>query len=61
MKKKTLKLGLSKLKISNLSNLEKIKAGNRSHSEDPTCIESLTFAAIDLCCDTDGCGTQGGF
>ncbi|MEM6720204.1 MAG: hypothetical protein AAF611_12840 [Bacteroidota bacterium] len=60
MKKKTLKLGLSKLKISNLSNLEAIKGGYRSHSEEVTCIESLTFA-IDLCCDTDGYDKQGGF
>jgi len=60
MKKKTLKLGLSKLKISNLSNLHKIKAGNGTYSEERNCIESLTFA-IDLCCDTDGCGTKDGF
>ncbi|AXG69413.1 hypothetical protein KORDIASMS9_01635 [Kordia sp. SMS9] len=60
MRKKTLKLGLGKLKISNLHNLDTIKAGNGSHSEESTCIESLTFA-IDLCCNTDGCGTRGGF
>ncbi len=59
MRKKTLKLGLGKLKISNLSNLDAIKAGNGGHSEESTCIESLTFA-IDLCCDSDGCG-RGGF
>ncbi|WP_298508308.1 hypothetical protein [uncultured Kordia sp.] len=60
MKKRILKLGLSKSKISNLSNLDAIKGGNTTFSEESTCIESLTFA-IDLCCDTDGCGTNGGF
>lgn len=53
MKKRSLKLGLSKSKISDLTRLNAITGGDLTYSEENTCIESLTFA-IDLCCDTNG-------
>ncbi|MFK7747672.1 MAG: hypothetical protein AB8B65_04735 [Kordia sp.] len=53
MKKRILKLGLTKSKISNLSDLHTIKGGNSTYSEEQYCIESLT-RAIDVCCKTDG-------
>ena len=61
MKKRKLKLDLNKLSISSLRNLDMIKGGNQTYSEDVTCIVSLTFA-IEICCkDTDNGDTNSGF
>ncbi|MCH2195239.1 hypothetical protein [Kordia sp.] len=52
MKKRSLKFGLTKSKVSNLTRLIAINGGDLTYSEENTCIESVTFA-IDLCCDAN--------
>jgi hypothetical protein len=60
MKRKKLKLDLNKFSISSLRNLESIRGGNETYSEDVTCIVSLTYA-IEICCKNTGGDTNGGF